>query len=171
MRFSIATLARAILGPPPKLVCSSATWREGAAELNRRTGGHRESGAFLLGLRQGETRQIVSFLYYDDVDPTCFRHGIVEFDGRKLGQVWRVCQDRGLMVVADIHVHPAGYGQSGSDKANPMIAEAGHIALILPNYATGAPAPGAIGIFEYRGNRQWLDHSRQGRRIFKLSWW
>ena len=42
---------------------------------------------------------------------------------------------RGLTVVADVHVHPGDSGQSNSDRAYPMISQAGHIALILPRFA------------------------------------
>ncbi len=113
----------------------------------------------------------MEFLFYDDVDPTCFKNGIVEFDGRKFGTVWQHCRDKGLTVAADVHVHPGGYGQSASDQHNPMIAEAGHLALILPHFAARRPEPGRIGIYEYLGARKWRDHSRRGRQFFHVGWW
>lgn len=165
------TLLRAATGRPPKLVCSPSIWSHSVNELHRRTGGQRESGAFLLGTTKGSIRTVQLFLYYDDVDPTCFAHGIVEFDGRKFGIVWDRCRSANLTVVADIHVHPGGYGQSGSDRHNPMIAEAGHLALILPNYGAANPRPGGIGIYEYLGSRRWRDHSRRGEQIVHVGWW
>jgi hypothetical protein len=51
-------------------------------------------------------------------------------------------------VVADVHTHPGGYGQSGVDQANPMIPETGHLALIVPNFADRAYGPGQIGVYE-----------------------
>jgi len=43
-------------------------------------------------------------------------------------------------------VHSAGgYGQSESDRHNPIIAAVGHIAIILPDFAAGRPMPGRIG--------------------------
>jgi hypothetical protein len=171
MSFSISTLARAALGKPPRLVATSAIWRAGAAELHRRTGSVRESGAFLLGSPIRGGHRIEQFLFYDDIDPTCFRRGIVEFDGRKLGLVWERCRTMGKTVVADVHVHPGGYGQSESDRHNPIIAAAGHIALILPNFAARHPLPGRIGMYEYAGGRQWRDHSRKGGHFFHVGWW
>jgi hypothetical protein len=167
----LRTLLRTATGRPPKLVCNPSLWHQGAEELRRRTGGRRESGAFLLGSVKGGLRKIQQFLYYDDIDPTCFAHGIVEFDGGKFGLVWEKCRRLNLAVVADVHVHPGGYGQSGSDRHNPMIAEAGHLALILPDYAAGTRLPGGIGIYEYLGSRRWKDHSRAGERIFHVGWW
>jgi proteasome lid subunit RPN8/RPN11 len=164
-------LLRTAIGRSPKLACDSGVWNRGVEELNRRTGGTRESGAFLLGKVKGRMRKIEQFLYYDDVDPTCFHHGIVEFDGRKFGAVWKKCRELKMAVVADVHVHPGGYGQSSTDRHNPMIAECGHLALILPYYAARAPMPGGIGIYEYLGSRQWKDHSGAGDRVFHVGWW
>src|ERR1700733_5273318 len=100
----IRTLLRASTGQPPKLLCSSRLWNQGVDELRLRAGGRCESGAFLLGTISGKTRKIQQFLFYDEVDPTCFAHGIVEFDGGKFGIVWRKCREANMHVVADVHV-------------------------------------------------------------------
>jgi hypothetical protein len=115
-------------------------------------------------------RCIEEFLFYDDVDPTCFARGIVEFDGRKLGAVWQRCRDAKRTVVADVHVHPGHYGQSPSDQRNPMIAESGHLALIIPHYAARGRLPGQIGIFEYLGMYRWRDHSVDHGGVFYVGW-
>jgi hypothetical protein len=164
-------LLRTAIGRSPKLVCDPRVWNRGVEELNMRTGGSQESGAFLLGKVKGRTRKIERFLYYDDVDPTCFTHGIVEFDGRRFGDVWKKCRELKMVVVADVHVHPGGYGQSSTDRHNPMIAECGHLALILPHYAARTAMPDGIGVYEYLGSRQWKDHSSAGDRIFHVGWW
>jgi hypothetical protein len=52
-----------------------------------------------------------------------------------------------------------------------MIAEAGHLALIIPDFAAGPRLPGGIGIYEYLGAREWRDHSLQGDRFFHIGWW
>ena len=164
------TLLRTATGRPPKLVCSDSIWNRSVSELHRRTGGQRESGAFLLGTTKGSIRTVHLFLYYDDVDPTCFAHGIVEFDGRKFGLVWDRCRSANLAVVADIHVHPGGYSEW---KRSPQSDDCGSWAsgLILPNYAAANPRPGGIRIYEYLGSRQWRDHSRRGEQIFHVGWW
>jgi len=125
----------------------------------------------LLGTATGKVRRIEQFLFYDDVDPTCFAHGIVEFDGSRFGTVWQKCREAKQTVVADVHVHPGHYAQSPSDKYNPMIAEAGHLALILPDFAARARLPGKIGVHEYLGARKWRDHSPRGDRVFHVGWW
>ena len=170
MAFSIATLARIAFGPPPDLVCSETVWDTGVIELCRRTHGRRESGAFLLG-QKGKRRTIEEFVYYDDIDPDALRHGIVEHDGRRLGALWAHCRASERSVVADIHVHPRGYGQSATDRANPMIAELGHMAIILPNFARGSNLPGEIGVYEYLGNKQWRDCSSRVPTSLHLGWW
>lgn len=171
MAFSLRILLRAATGNSPKLSCGSRLWNQGVDELRRRAAGKRESGAFLLGSTKGETRKIRQFLFYDDVDPTCFARGIVEFDGSKFGMVWQKCRESNLKVVADVHVHPGRFGQSESDTHNPMIPEVGHLALIVPDFAARARLPGKIGIYEYLGSRQWRDHSLLGDRIFYVGWW
>jgi len=167
----LRTLLRSAFGRRPKLVCSAQLWHQGVDELRRRTHGRHESGAFLLGVNHSGVRAIQQFLFYDDVDPNCFRNGIVEFDGRRFGHIWELCRKLHMNVVADIHVHPGGYDQSSSDRHNPMIAETGHLALIVPHFAARARMPGKIGIYEYLGSRQWQNRSKAGSQIFHVGWW
>jgi hypothetical protein len=170
MASSIATLARIAFGPAPEILCDAKIWRAGVAELRRRTSGRRESGAFLLGSK-GKARRIEEFVYYDDIDPHALKSGIVVIDGHRLGDLWSHCRKTGRVVVADVHVHPGGFMQSESDKANPIMAEIGHIAVILPHFAARATAPGAIGVYEYCGARQWRDRSLERPSPFHVGWW
>jgi hypothetical protein len=167
----LRTLLRAAKGQQPRLVCSARIWNKGVDELRRRAAGRRESGAFLLGTNDGRTRRICQFLFYDDIDPLCFRNGIVQFDGSKFGIVWQRCRDLDMTVVADVHVHPAGFGQSHTDQKHPMIPNVGHLAIILPDYAARSRMPGAIGIYEYLGSFRWQNLSRRGGEIFRVGWW
>lgn len=159
MGYWLATVARSLLGLRPELICERALWEAGVEELHRRTNGRRrESGAFLLG-EPGSPAKIRDFIFYDDIDPGALDTGIVMIDGRRLGALWKICRDRVLEVVADVHVHPGSFRQSPSDQANPIIARANHIALILPDFAQGANLPGRIGVHRYLGNRRWRDES------------
>jgi hypothetical protein len=45
---------------------------------------------------------------------------------------------------------------------------AGHIALILPNFARGRPEPGSIGMFEFLGDGVWGEYSENGQTFFRL---
>ena len=49
--------------------------------------------------------------------------------------------------------------------------EVGHLALILPDFAAGATRPGAIGLFEYLGARNWKDRSFDRTSPFYVGWW
>jgi hypothetical protein len=166
----IATLARVAFGSPPELLCSSEIWRDGVDELRRRSEGYRESGAFLLG-RKERQRVIEEFVFYDDIDPKSLDTGIVVINGRHLGKLWKHCRKTRRNVVADVHVHPASFGQSASDKQNPIIAEVGHIAMIIPDFAARARDPGAIGIYEYRGALSWQDRSYEFPSPLHIGWW
>ncbi|MGE3467242.1 MAG: hypothetical protein AB7J13_09940 [Pyrinomonadaceae bacterium] len=156
MIYFIRKIIRAFAAPKHRLACSSKVWNAGVAELRRRTGGGlHESGAFLLGTIEGGRRRIERFAYYDDLDPHSLDSGIVTFDGAGYGPLWQMCRDEGLTVVADIHVHPGVARQSPSDRANPMIAKKGHIALIAPDFAAGDCMPGDLGAYEYQGDHNW----------------
>lgn len=170
MRSFASRLLGWLFGPPPRLRCSSDVWNAGVAELARRTNGcSRESGAYLLGTDASNgSKRILEFVYYDDVDPHALDTGIVTIRQTALPRLWEHCRKRGYGVVADVHVHPGGYGQSDSDMENPVMPRAGHFALILPDFATGKPKPGKIGMYEFVGAGQWIDHSPSGARFLEL---
>ena len=167
MNFFNAVIMRRLFAPRHELSCSWFLWRRLKVKLRER--GRRccrESGAFLLGCRDGGNARIVDFVLYDDLDPHALDSGIVRFDGRYFSDLWAICKSRGLTVVADVHVHPGGSGQSDSDRTHPMICQAGHIALILPRFATGAQPRRDIGIYRYLGGKQWDTVQPSARRQF-----
>ena len=167
MNFFIAGIMRRLWAPRHELSCSWFLWRRLCRSLRERGRNRsRESGAFLLGRRDGERARIVDFVLYDDLDPHCLDSGIVRFDGRYFGDLWSVCAARGLVVVADIHVHPGGEAQSGSDQAHPMISCAGHVALILPRFGAAPVARREIGIYRYEGDKKWTAVAPRDRRSF-----
>lgn len=166
----VAALVRSVFGPPPEVVCSDEVWNAGISELRHRANGHRESGAFLVGTK-GRCRRIEEFVYYDDIDANSLATGIVVIDGRRLGDLWAHCRKTGRSVVADIHVHPGGFGQSASDKANPIIAEVGHTAIIVPDFASRGRLPGEIGVYTYLGSRKWRDRSSDRWSPLHVGWW
>lgn len=167
MNFSIAETMRRPLVPRPELSCSWILWWRLCHKLRERGQNRsRESGAFLLGHFPRKRGRIVDFVLYDDIDPHCLDSGIVRFDGRYFGDLWALCKARGLTVIADIHVHPSGAGQSESDRSHPMIARAGHIALILPRFAFPPQLRRDIGIYRYKGSKQWTVIPAAARRTF-----
>jgi hypothetical protein len=87
---------------------------------------------------------------YDDLDPACLTGGIA-FAGTGYSQLWALCRERGLTVVADIHTHPgAGVRQSRIDATNPMISHPGHVAIIVPDLGR-SPDPDLAGVHVYAG--------------------
>ncbi len=172
MNFSIRKTIRALVAPEHRLSCSSKLWRAGLTELRRRGDGRRESGAFLLGSRDGERRAISRFVFYDDLDPGSLDTGIVVFDGVGYGPLWRMCRETGLQVVADVHTHPGISRQSSADRDNPMVAERGHLALIVPEFARRRVGPSELGIYEYEGDHRWCDHTgKKAGKFFYIGMW
>jgi len=140
----------------------AALWHELLEKLRERGGGVRESGAFLLGVGDGARRAARRIVLYDDLDPNCLNEGYVRFDGRHYGRLWEICAQESLSVVADVHTHPYGPGQSHSDKTHPMVSIPGHIALIVPHYAQGELSTADVGVYVYRGRYRWKAYQSRG---------
>lgn len=173
---SIRATIRAFVAPDHIISCPHSLWCACISELARRGGGHRESGAFLLGVEHTNwghrSREIRRFVCYDDLDPHSLDSGIVDFDGAGYNPLWALCRESGLKVVADVHTHPSIARQSETDRMNPMIATRGHIALIVPDFAQYVPPMESLGMYEYVGAHQWVDYSgTPTRRRFYTGIW
>ena len=167
MSFSIAETMCRVLAPRHKLSCSWLLWRRLCRRLRERgLGRSRESGAFLIGQRHGARARILDFVLYDDLDPHCLDSGLVRFDGRYFGELWAICNARGVSVVADVHVHPGGAGQSKLDREHPMISLPGHLSLILPRFAAQPIRRRDMGIYRYQGSKRWATVPASERRSF-----
>ena len=140
----------------PHLEIGIDLWRETIWELGRRSlGGRRESGAFLLARSSRGVPIVVEVAYFDDLDPKCLV-GNIHIRASGFSRLWDLCDAEGLRVVADMHTHPGtSVAQSAIDRANPMIAREGHIALIVPHYGTRSVQAREVGVHEYRGERGW----------------
>lgn len=134
-------------------------WRGMLFELQLRGQKRRESGAFLLSssTHTGQAARVKHIAYYDDLDSDSLKRGGVDFHAAGYARLWQMCKRLGMEVVADVHTHPgAGVAQSWIDAKHPMLANPGHIAMILPHYGyTSAWTLAEAGIYEYMGNHQW----------------
>ena len=150
---------------PIQLKVPVLLWRRLLQQLRRRGGGERESGAFLLG-KPGSART-TRFICYDDLDDSALGTGIITFHAAGFVRLWEICAREKLKVLADVHTHPSAWtGQSGSDRTHPMIALAGHIAIILPDFAQQAKSSlNGAGIYEYLGNHEWKTWSVKSGRV------
>lgn len=145
----------AFRGRLPLLRMRRRAWDHLVAELRRRGGGQRETGAFLLSARDGDRTTVTKVVYFDDLDPHCLK-GMIHLNGHAYSALWDTCEDERLLVVGDVHTHGGAYvRQSQTDAANPMIAQEGHVALILPHLATRPVAPADVGVHLYRGAEGW----------------
>ena len=163
---SCSTAGTMLRVPRPKLRIRAALWGQLLGGLRQRGGGTRESGAFLLGTSEEARRTMTGFVLYDDLDPNCLNEGYVRFDGSHYGRLWELCSRDSVTVVADVHTHPYGPGQSPSDRTHPMVSIPGHIALIVPNYAQGPVFAVDVGAHVYRGSHRWATY--RGRQVAKI---
>ena len=159
MNFSIKAIIRVLVAPKHRLICSARMWRQILAELERRGEHSHESGVFLLGVERDGRREVLDAIYYDELDPNAYSSGVCILHSGAFAKLWALCRQRNLTVVADAHTHPVEAFQSSSDKANPMVAQAGHIAIIVPNFARQPVLPRHLRIYEYCGQHEWTDRS------------
>lgn len=138
----------------------SDLWPALMEDLHRRGQGHRESGAFLLGRVTDTAKVVYDWLTYDELDPESLRYSIVRLNSSTFAHLWEGCAARQMEVVADIHTHPRGPAQSRSDRAYPMIALTGHIALIAPNFARAPVFPKDVSFNVYQGGGRWHSYYR-----------
>jgi proteasome lid subunit RPN8/RPN11 len=121
------------------------------AELARRGEGRNEAGAFLLGDRAGDRRTVTRVVFLDTLGASS-RGGGISIDGLAFSKLWDLCEQRNLRILGDVHSHPHDWvDQSAIDAANPMVARAGHVAVIVPNFATGRIRPRDVGLHVFDG--------------------
>jgi hypothetical protein len=159
MSFSIKATIRAWWVPEHRLACSPRLWAQMTEQLRSRGQGRHEAGAFMLGIERDNRREALDIVYYDDLDPNAYASGVCVLHGPSFARLWEICRERRLSVVADVHTHPRDAFQSLADRTNPMVATAGHIAIILPDFAVGPDLRQRLGIFEYLGRHEWIDRS------------
>lgn len=112
--------------------------------------GRREAGAFLLAANDPSGRdsagaRVVAVEYYYDLDPASLTGGIT-FHASGYSRLNRICREQALRVVGDIHLHPgSSTQQSQLDADQPMVARAGHLALIAPAFGAGILSPRRLG--------------------------
>ena len=169
---SIKAIIREWWVPEHRVSCGAAFWKRIVGELERRGRHRHEAGAFLLGTERRGRLEVREVIYYDDLDPRAYATGVCVLHGDAFGKLWTFCRDKRLTVVADVHSHPGAAAQSPIDKANPMVARAGHVAIIVPDYASWPIPPGRLGIYEYRGEHEWTDCSGgKSQRFFYTGFW
>ena len=146
-----------------KLSIRLSVWKKLIKELKKRGEGKRETGAFLLGKRKAN--HVTKFICYNDLDPAAFDSGIIIFNGDGYIPLWEYCSKNDLQVLADVHTHPGPWtGQSSSDMQHPMIAQKGHIALIVPQFAVKRnQLLNGVGIHEFLGEQEWTSWKEEDK--------
>lgn len=172
MSFFTRPSIRAFVARRSRVRLTPRQWDDLIAELGRRAGGVREAGAFLLASTIGRSTSVARVVYFDDVDPACLTGGI-SMKSSAFSALWDICFTEELRVIADVHTHPDDYvDQSDIDKANPMIAAAGHVAVIVPDLAGHTIAAEECGVHIYSGAHRWEPHiGRSAARLLYIGRW
>lgn len=145
--------------PAPLLEVPAQLWSALIRHLCYQGAGVRESGAFLLGSKTNSGRVVTRVLPYEQLQADALHNDYVALTSASFARLWDFCRQEGLSVVADIHTHRFGAGQSRSDRTNPMVALPGHIGLIVPNFAQGNIRLQNLGMYVYQGNHRWAAYS------------
>lgn len=154
---------RAFAAPQHELAIGRLVWRDLIRDLAARGDGERESGAFLLGHKDGQRREAFDYLLYDDLEPGCLDGGFVQMSSIGFRRLGAEARARGLEVVADIHTHPGRAFFSDTDRENPMVPNVGHLAIVVPNFARGNPDPLKCAFFRFAGGYNWDELPTTGR--------
>ena len=143
-------------------------WLVLMGELRRRGRGKTESGAFLLGKREGGRRLFETCVFYDDLDANAYRTGVCVLYADAFEKLWGLCRATGVQVLADVHTHEGDAVQSKADRCNPMVARPGHLALIVERFASAPVRRHRMGLYRYEGSHAWTDLSGwRSRRVLK----
>lgn len=145
---------------PPLIEFAPDIWAGLMEDLRVRGRGERESGAFLLAAADADSPLVTSWLPYDELAPESMAVAYVRLEPDAFTRLWAFCAEKKVKVVADIHTHPKGPGQSFSDKKHPMLAFPGHVALIAPWFAQRSPKPHDVSLNVYQGGGKWLNYYR-----------
>lgn len=172
MTFSIRATIRAFAAPEHRLNCPTYLWRHVLMELHRRSERRHESGAFLLGHERQGRREASAVVFYEELDLRAYESGVCVLKADAFSKLWALCRANQLTVVADLHTHPGSAFQSNADRTNPMVAQPGHIAVIVPDFAAPPVSYERLGIYEYRGGHEWSDcgSSRVYRYVYTGFW-
>lgn len=150
---------KAATTPAPLLEAPAGLWAGLLHHLREQGAGVRESGAFLLGRKDNGKRVATAFLPYEQLQADALNDDYVSLSADSFARLWALCRERHLSVVADIHTHRFGPGQSRSDRANPMVAQPGHVAFIVPHFAQGVVRLQDLGMYVYLGDHRWSAHA------------
>ena len=150
---------KAATTPAPLLEVPAQLWSALIQHLRHQGAGIRESGGFLLGHKTDSGRIVTSVLPYERLQANALHNDYVELTATSFAKLWSFCRQEGLSVVADVHTHRLGASQSRSDRTNPMVALAGHIAFIVPRFAQGNVRLQDLGMYVYQGDHRWITYS------------
>lgn len=155
------TFCKAMTLLPKPLEFAPGIWSSLMDDLRHRGGGRRESGAFLLAETERGDHVVRAWLPYDVLAPESLAYAYIRLEPDAFSRLWAWCAQNRVEVVADIHTHPSGPRQSPSDRAHPMVALRGHVALILPQFARRGVQPFDCSFNVYLGDQRWLSYVRK----------
>ena len=82
--------------------------------------------------------------------------GGVDLDYKTLVKISDILNERGLLLLAQIHTHPGDFGHSYGDEKTPSCHRYGFISIVVPDYASNQLRDLAkCYVYEYQGNLKW----------------
>src|SRR6266576_2477320 len=103
-----SNVLRRLSGRRADLRIHPTRWDALFAELASRGEGWKGSGAFLLTPKAGDRRTVSEIVYFDELDPDALT-GAIHLRSLAFSRLWRICRERELAVLADVHTHPGAW--------------------------------------------------------------
>lgn len=138
------------------LVVSGSLWRSTWEGLHARGDGERETACVWAGTRDRDVETAETIIFLDDLPGTIGRRLQHRTSREAVAALFARTRELGLVIVADIHTHPADWVDlSLVDQAHPIEYRIGLLAMVLPDFADGAPELTRTGVHEYLGDGRW----------------
>jgi hypothetical protein len=120
-------------------VCEVRVPRElaDAAREHLRAAGREGCEAFVLwvGRRAGERFDVLATLVPRQTARRTASGLLVEVNGEELFRINLWLYENGMQLIAQLHAHPGEAYHSETDNAYPIMAQAGGLSLVLPDFA------------------------------------
>jgi hypothetical protein len=151
-----------------KLTVPHGLWISTWEGLRVRGAGLREAACVWAGTRAAHEETARDVIFLDDLAGTVGRRDQHRTSREAVNALLSRTRELGMVIVGDIHTHPTDWVDlSLVDQEHPIEYRVGLLALVLPEFAVGAPDITRTGIHEYAGAGRWnrIVGANVGRRL------
>jgi hypothetical protein len=129
-----------------------------AAREHLRAAGEEGCEAFVLwaGKRAGDAFEVLATLVPRQTAHRTPSGLLVAVDGEELFRINVWLYENGMQLVAQLHAHPGEAYHSDTDDTYPIMAQAGGLSLVLPDFAVRPFDTGDMAAYRLLPDRGWI---------------